>query len=100
MYGLKDFSKASKLLFRTLYKEEEYIGHSVAGNRTNQNYDERPALGNPERLEVLYDKLVLYEVSYWNNYVVQFFIGNCNFIRASVYEKNLNKSFMVKSNLL
>lgn len=58
MYGLKDFRKASKLLFRSLYTEAS-IGRTIAGNKAKKR---RKALGNPEKLEVWYGKLVLFEL--------------------------------------
>jgi hypothetical protein len=43
-YGIEDYLKAVKRLFRRLYKEEEYVGRTLTGARANNKYDGHPAL--------------------------------------------------------
>ena len=53
---IQDYSKCSNLLLRLLYKEEERQGRSLTGSAGNKKEPAKPALGQPEMLNVLYGK--------------------------------------------
>lgn len=50
-----DFCKASKLLFRRLYKEEEYIGRTLTGHKANSKATAKPAIADKSKLQLIYE---------------------------------------------
>ena len=51
-----EYSKATKHLFRLLYKPEEYKGRCLTGCKANSKYAQRPALEDQGKLKMIYGK--------------------------------------------
>jgi hypothetical protein len=52
--AVADYSKATKTLFRTLCKEEEYQGQSLCGGKPNKRYEARPPVEDQTKLNIIY----------------------------------------------